>query len=166
MRTGSKTIGILGGMGPEATLELYRKILQFTEVHCDQDHHRILIDNNPFIPDRTAFILGLGPDPLSALTDSALLLERAGADLIIMPCNTAHFWLDDLAARVNIPFLDMIGETADCVFSSEPEVNKVTVLSTSGTMKAGLYHRRLEAGGGNLPRTDARGAGNHHGGDL
>jgi len=86
-----KIIGILGGMGPEATIDLFYKIIKFTPAKKDQDHLRIIIDNNPKIPDRTAAILGKGEDPIPALRETAKNLEKAGADFIIIPCN--NYWL-------------------------------------------------------------------------
>ncbi|GAJ09165.1 unnamed protein product, partial [marine sediment metagenome] len=88
-----KIIGILGGMGPEATIDLFYKIIKFNPSEKDQDHLRIIIDNNPKIPDRTAAILGKGEDPLPALQETARNLEKAGANFIIIPCNTAHYFL-------------------------------------------------------------------------
>ncbi len=98
-----KIIGILGGMGPAATLALYERIIALTPAQCDQDHLRVIIDSNPKIPDRTAAILGNGESPLPAMAESAKTLERAGADFIVIPCNTAHYWLDELQKEVAIP---------------------------------------------------------------
>ncbi|MBR6556177.1 MAG: amino acid racemase, partial [Clostridia bacterium] len=88
-----KTIGILGGMGPLATADLFRKIVLLTEAACDNDHIRIYIDDNASIPDRTAAILQGGTDPVPVMSDSLKKLESCGADCIIMPCNTAHYFL-------------------------------------------------------------------------
>jgi len=82
-----KIIGILGGLGPEATVDLFYKIIKLTPVEKDQDHFRIIIDNNPKIPDRTDAIIGNSKDPLPELIATAQNLEKAGADFIIMPCN-------------------------------------------------------------------------------
>ena len=134
-------IGIIGGMGPEATLELFRLMLAATPVQKDQDHHHIIIDNYAQIPDRTAAILGQGPDPLPALTESARRLEQAGAAFLTMPCNTAHNWLSPLSDAVKIPVLDMITATAQCVASHTPAIQTVGVLATRGTIQAELYQR-------------------------
>ena len=91
-----KTIGVLGGMGPEATVEIFERIVNGTPAKTDQDHLRMIIDNNPGIPDRTAAILKKGPDPLPALIRSAQVLQQAGADFLVIPCNTAHYWLPKL----------------------------------------------------------------------
>ena len=84
-----KVIGILGGMGPEATVDLFRRIIRATPAEKDQDHIRVIVDSNPKIPDRTAAIMGVGPSPLLEMTKTAKNLEKAGADSIIIPCNTA-----------------------------------------------------------------------------
>lgn len=139
-----QVIGILGGMGPEATLELFRIILSLTPAKQDQDHYRILIDNNPKIPDRTAAILHQGPDPFKPMQESALTLEQAGADFIIMPCNTAHFWLSELRQAVTIPIIDMIGETAAAITHHSPLPGSVGLLATSGTIEVGLYQNALQ----------------------
>ncbi|MGB4554610.1 MAG: amino acid racemase, partial [bacterium] len=88
---GRKVIGILGGMGPEATADLFLKIIRATPAEKDQDHLRVIIDNNPQIPDRTAAIFSQGDDPLPLLVETAKNLARAGADFIVIPCNTAHY---------------------------------------------------------------------------
>ena len=138
-------IGILGGMGPEATVELYRSIVSITPAKQDQDHFRILIDNNPKISDRTAAILGKGSDPFPALLESARILEQAGAGFLIIPCNTAHHWLSELRRSLSIPVLDMIAETAVEVARHRPTLRKIGLLATRGTIQAGLYQRALKA---------------------
>lgn len=138
-------IGILGGMGPEATVELYRSIVSTTPAKQDQDHFRILIDNNPKIPDRTAAILGKGSDPFPALLESARILEQAGAGFLIIPCNTAHHWLSELRRSLSIPVLDMIAETAVEVARHRPTLRKIGLLATRGTIQAGLYQQALKA---------------------
>ena len=117
-----KIIGILGGMGPEATIDLFTKIVKSTKAKKDQDHLRILIDNNPKIPDRTLAIQKKGPSPLPRLIQSAKTLEKAGADFIIIPCVTAHYYVDRLQKRVNIPILHIAEETGS---SSEARLKGV-----------------------------------------
>jgi len=112
MKKKEKIIGILGGMGPEATIDLYNKIIKLTAANKDQEHLRIIIDNNPKIPDRSMAILKGQTSPLNALQKTALTLEKAGADFIIMLCNTAHYYISSLKSIVNIPVLNMIEETA------------------------------------------------------
>ena len=109
------TIGIVGGMGPLATCDLFRKIIEVTEAGSDQEHVRVVIDSNTEIPDRTAAILAGGKDPVPELRKSASHLVSIGADLLIMPCNTAHYFYDQVAPTVEVPFLHMIRETAACL---------------------------------------------------
>ncbi|HET6780529.1 MAG TPA: amino acid racemase, partial [bacterium] len=109
---GEKVIGVLGGLGPWATLDLFEKILTLTPAAKDQDHLRLIIDNNPKIPDRSPAILGTGEDPTPALVETARNLERAGADFIVIPCNTAHFFYDAVRRAVSIPVLHIMDEVA------------------------------------------------------
>jgi len=136
-----KIIGILGGMGPEATVDLFHKIIKFTPTEKDQDHLRIIIDNNPKIPDRTAAILGKGEDPLPALRESARNLEKAGADFIIIPCNTAHYFLPLIQESVKIPILNLIEETAKETRKRISPIQKVGLLASIGIYKTEIYHQ-------------------------
>ena len=139
-----KTIGILGGMGPLATADLFRKIVTLTRAGCDNDHIRVYIDDNASIPDRTAAILTGGADPLPAMEDSLRKLERCGADCIIMPCNTAHYFLPRLQALTDVPFLSMLEAAAKAARDRFPG-GTAAVLATRGTLSSGLYQRALEA---------------------
>ena len=107
-----KTIGILGGMGPLATADLFRKIVLMTKAGCDNEHLRIYIDNNANIPDRTGAILQGGKDPVEEMSSALRNLEQCGADCIIMPCNTAHYFLPRLQEQTSVPFISMLAETA------------------------------------------------------
>jgi aspartate racemase len=139
-----KIIGILGGMGPEATIDLFYKIIKFTPAKKDQEHLRIIIDNNPKIPDRTAAILGKGEDPLPALQETAQNLEKAGADFIVIPCNTAHYFLSSIQESVSIPVLNMIEETAKETKKRIPQIKKVGLLASIGVYKSEIYHQRFK----------------------
>ena len=139
-----KVIGILGGMGPEATIDLFYKIIKFTPAEKDQDHLRIIIDNNPKIPDRTAAILGKGEDPLPALQETARNLEKAGADFIIIPCNTAHYFLPLIQESVKIPILNMIEETAKETQKRIPQLQKVGLLASIGIYETEIYHQQFK----------------------
>jgi aspartate racemase len=136
-----KIIGILGGMGPEATIDLFYKIIKFTPAEKDQDHLRIIIDNNPKIPDRSAAILGIGEDPLPALQETAKNLEKAGADFIIIPCNTAHYFLSQIQKSVKIPILNMMEEAALETKKRIPQIKKVGLLASKGVYKAEIYNK-------------------------
>ncbi len=139
-----KIIGILGGMGPEATIDLFYKIIKFTPAEKDQDHLRIIIDNNPKIPDRTASILGKGEDPLPALRESARNLEKAGADFIVIPCNTAHYFLSSIQKSVKIPILNMIEKAASETQQRIPQIKKVGLLASIGTYKTEIYPQQFK----------------------
>jgi len=137
-----KVVGILGGMGPEATVDIFQKILRFTNAKRDQDHLHIIIDNNPKIPDRTESIKSGDRKIVSALKETAENIERAGADFIIMPCNTAHYFLDEIKSAVKIPIINMIEETVLKVYESR--ISPVGILATIGTLQTGLYQKELE----------------------
>ena len=142
----AKTIGVLGGMGPLATADLYRKIIEATPARRDQEHLHVIIDADPAIPDRTAALRGEGPDPIPLLRAAAERLEAAGADFLVVPCNTVHAFLPRLREQVAIPILDMIEATAA---RTEQDFGgrRVGVLATEGTVESGLYERALAARG-------------------
>lgn len=138
-----KSIGILGGMGPLATADLFQKIVVMTRAACDNDHIRIYIDDNTAIPDRTAAILHGGADPVPVMADSVKKLEACGADCIIMPCNTAHYFLPRLRPLTEVPFLSMLEATAKACAKTYPD-RVAAVLATKGTLATGLYAEALE----------------------
>lgn len=133
-------VGILGGMGPEATLDLYRHIINLTPALKDQDHIPVLIYSNPKIPDRSEAIAGKGESPLPYLIEGARQLERAGAGIIAMPCNAAHYFLPQIQRTVSIPFLDMIEETCKEVRKTLPHARKVGLIAALGTVHSGIYN--------------------------
>ena len=141
-----KTIGILGGMGPMATADLFRKIIEGTEASRDSEHIRVYIDSDAAIPDRTAAILHGGKDPVPEMTTALRHLEACGADCILMACNTAHHFLPRLQALTNTPILDMPAITARRCAALFPG-KRAAVLGTTGTLDAGIYDRALEREG-------------------
>jgi len=140
-----KTIGIIGGMGPMATCDLFKKIIDATDAATDQEHVRVVIDSNTEIPDRTAAILGGGADPVPELVRSALGLQGMGADVLIMPCNTAHYFYDSICRFVDIPVLHMIRETAKELKAQG--VSTVALLATDATVRTGIYSSVFEEAG-------------------
>jgi aspartate racemase len=136
-------IGILGGMGPEATLYLFQRIIKNTEAARDQDHFRVLIDNNPKIPDRGPAILGQGETPLPMMIDSAKNLERAGADFIAIPCVSAHYFIEELRKGLAVPVISIIDEVAGEIQRRLPEIKRIGLIATTGTVRAGLFQDRL-----------------------
>jgi len=139
-----KVVGVLGGMGPEATIDFFTKVVALTPGEKDQDHLRLIIDNNPKIPDRTEAILTQDKSIVPALIKTAKNLEKAGVDFIAMPCNTAHYFYDEVAKEISIPILHMIREVAQAVQASLPECKKAGLLATSGTITTNLYQTELQ----------------------
>jgi aspartate racemase len=139
----AKTVGILGGMGPMSTVDLMRKVTEKTPVQKEQEHLRLLVDSRPQVPDRTAAIFGEGPSPAPILQESARLLEKWGAEIIAIPCNSAHAFLDDVREAVAIEVLDMPGIVGREIAKRFPAGGAIGLLGTSGSYRAGLYHSRL-----------------------
>ena len=138
----NKTIGILGGMGPMATCDLMKKMIENTEATCDQEYPRICVDSNTNIPDRTAAIVGEGEDPRPEMIKSAVRLQAMGADVIVVPCNTAHWFLPDVEKCVDVPILHMPRETAKELRAQG--IQTAAVLATDGTLYSGVYDRELK----------------------
>ncbi len=132
-------IGIMGGMGPEATKDTFGKIISLTNASKDQDHVHIIVDNNTEIPDRTRFIMGVGENPIIEMVRSAIKLELMGADYIIIPCNTAHFFYDDIVKFTKSQILHMIRETVIFAQINFPGVSEFLLLSSIGTYTSGIY---------------------------
>ncbi len=149
------TIGIIGGMGPLATCDLFKKIIEVTDAGTDQEHMRVCIDSNTEIPDRTAAILNGGKDPVNEMVKSAVRLQGMGADVLIMPCNTAHYFYDRITPFVDIPFLNMIEETAKAV--QKRGIKKAGLMATDGTCQTGVYDQIFTPMGIELVKPSAEG---------
>ncbi|MEX2536649.1 MAG: amino acid racemase [Trueperaceae bacterium] len=141
------TVGVLGGMGPDATLDFFAKLLAATPAARDQDRLRIIIDNNPKVPNRNDAVAGRGPSSAPLLAQMASGLERAGAELLAMPCNAAHAFAGDIEAAVNIPLVNIIDETIEATLRRVPGIGRVGVLAAAGCLDARLYSDGLEARG-------------------
>ena len=126
-------LGIMGGMGPRSTCYLFQKIIELTDARTDKDHLHIIIDNNTKIPDRTDYILGKGKDPRIEMIRSAIKLETMGIDYIGIPCNTAHYFYDDIVKYTNVKTIHMIKETAIFLKKANPNKKDYLLLSTKGT---------------------------------
>ena len=134
------TIGILGGMGPEAALYFYKKILKLTPAKKDQDHIPTLIYSNPQIPDRTKALFSQNQESLlKALQHSVKLLEKGKVSFIVIPCNTAHYWIKQMRQEVEIPIINMVEETILKMVKSN--LKKVGLLGTLGTLKSQIYQK-------------------------
>lgn len=134
-----KIVGLLGGMGPEATIDIFQKIVQATPVVTDADHLRIIIDNNPKMPSRQEAILSGGENPGPAMGKTAQNLEKAGAEVLIICANTAHYFYDDVKNAVQIDVLHIIEETVKETIKRNNEIEKVGVVATAGAMKANIF---------------------------
>ncbi len=142
----NSVIGILGGMGPEATVYLFDLIVRLTKAEKDQEHIPIIIYNNPKIPHRTDAILKDGPSPLPLLIEGAKFLEKSGVDFIVMPCVTAHYFYSEIVKNIKTPFLHLIEETYNYVKNEFPELKKIGLLATTGTVETGLFQQYFEEG--------------------
>lgn len=142
-----KTIGILGGMGPEATVQMYSFILKNTRAEKDQDHIQVLIYSNPKIPPRTDAILGKGPDPTNDLINGIKLLLNGGSDFIIIPCITAHYFLPGIKKQIDFSYLSLIEESLKWVKKNIPSIRKAGILSSTGTLASRLFHNHFLSGG-------------------
>ncbi len=144
---GKKTIGILGGMGPEATARFFELVVRNTRARRDQDHVPIIVCDLPQVPDRTPAILRGGPSPVPALVRGLQVLSRAGARFAVMPCVSAHYFYPALAGRSPLPIVHLIEETAAAVRKIRPRVARVGLLATTGTVRSRIVHDVLEAAG-------------------
>lgn len=139
-------LGILGGMGPQATQLLYQWITERTHADCDQEHIPTVIVSDTLVPDRTEAILsGDTEEVYRHLRDDCHQLESCGCACIAIPCNTAHYFADDLQKELEIPILNMPARTVQQL--AESGKKKVAVLATDGTLKAGIYSRELKKQG-------------------
>lgn len=136
-------VGVIGGLGPAATSYFFDLLVERTPAAEDQEHLRVIVDSNPSIPDRTGYLLDDGPDPVPALIETGRNVETAGADLLTVPCNTAHAFLDDVADAVGVPVLNMIELAAERV-RSRSDIDRVGLLATDATIAIGLYHEYFE----------------------
>ena len=143
----SKTIGILGGMGPEATVYLFNLIVKLTKAGKDQEHIPVIVFNNPKIPDRTEAITGQGISPLPDLIEGAKRLERAGADFLIMPCVTAHYFYHEIIKNIEIPFLHLIEEVPAYFKKEHDNLKRIGLLATVGTIQSGLFQEIFNKNG-------------------
>lgn len=149
-----KIIGILGGMGPAATADMFQKFIQLTPATKDQEHIPLLISSIPDIPDRSAALLKHGASPLPAMQDYVKRLVDGGAQCIVIACNTAHYWYKDLQTKCPVPILNMIETTADA--AQESGLNNIGILATNATLATGLYKQEIEKRGLHYVEPDAK----------
>lgn len=142
-----KTIGILGGMGPEATTYMFDLIIKHTKAKKDQEHIPVIIYSNPEVPPRTDAFLGTGPSPTPFLVEGVKTLLGAGVDFIVMPCVTAHYFIPEVAALVDFPFVSLLDESLRWAKEKIPGLKKAGLVSSTGTQKSGLFHDKFRGAG-------------------
>ncbi len=147
MGNAQKTAGVLGGMGPDATVDFMAKVIALTDAGRDQDHVRMLVDHNPHVPNRQDAILGDGGDPGPALAAMAAGLQASGADFLVIPCNTAYVFEDAILAATHIPLISIIGVSVAAVQDRAPDAGRVGLLATDGCLRSGIYQAGLEEAG-------------------
>lgn len=136
-------VGVLGGMGPQATVDFLAKLVEATPVASEQEHLRVLVDSNAKVVDRNQAIAGTGPSPGPQLAAMARGLEQAGAGFLVMACNTAHAFEGDIRAAVRIPFVSMVEEAVDACVRDHPGARRIGLLAAPGCIASGLYQDAL-----------------------
>lgn len=144
-------LGVIGGMGPLATADFFRKLIDATPAERDQDHIPVLIHSVPQVPSRPAAILHGGPSPLPALLQARERLIAAGATLFVMPCNTAHYWYDDLVAGCGVPFIHIVDAVAARL---PPNAQELAIIATRATLQSRVFEDRLARHGIGLTAPD------------
>jgi aspartate racemase len=142
-----RLVGIFGGMGPEATANLYAEIVRLTPAKEDQDHLPTVIYSRPQVPDRTRCIESGSREIVPYIQEGVRRLERMGASFIAIPCNTVHYYHADMQRAVRIPVLNMIEETVDAVQRDYPDCKVVGLLASNGTVRSRLYEKAFEKRG-------------------
>lgn len=133
-------LGIVGGVGPAATVDFMGKVVAHTSAGRDQEHIKMVVEQNPQIPDRTANLLNYETDPTMAMYATCKRLESAGANAIAIPCNTAHAFVERIQAHLRVPIVNMLTETIEAIVQRYGASKTVGLLATSGTIKSQVYH--------------------------
>jgi len=141
-------VALIGGAGPDAAIDLQMKLScsmkKKLNISFDQEHYRVIIDNNTDLPNRDEALLSGGSCPLLAYIDSAKKLEEMGGDILVIPCNAAHAYFDDIQRVTSMKMINMIEETASFLYNYNSGIKKVGLLSTSATRQKGLYHKAFD----------------------
>lgn len=139
-----KTVGVLGGMGPKATTYFCDLVIDNSNAKIDQENIDMIVSVHSSIPDRTAYLIGKSSEsPIPYLIHDAKMLENAGCDFLVLTCNTSHFAYDDIVKEIHIPLLNMPFEVSK-IINQNPQINKVGIMATVGTLKAGVYEKYLK----------------------
>jgi len=144
-------LGVIGGMGPLATADFFRKLIDATPAQDDDEHIPVLIHSVPQIPSRPAALLRAGPSPLPALLAARDRLLAAGATMLAMPCNTAHYWYDDLVDGCPAPFVHIVDAVAELI---PADARNLGIVATRATLQAGVFQQRLGERGITLTAPD------------
>lgn len=142
-----RTGGVLGGLGPLATVEFLRTVVDVTEVEAEQDHVDLIVTQRSSTPDRTAAILGRGPSPAPQMAADAARLQAAGAQFIVVPCNTASYFIGTVAAGVQVPVLSIVDQTVRAVGQRHPGARRLGLMATDGTIASRIYHEAAARAG-------------------
>jgi aspartate racemase len=140
-------VGVVGGVGPAATVDFMQKLVRSTPATRDQEHIKLLVEQNPQIPDRTENLLGGGPDPTVSLYATCKKLEAGDVDIIAIPCNTAHAFVERIQPYLNVPIVNMLTVSVEYLRTAFPKLREVGLLATTGTIMSGVYRKALEAHG-------------------
>lgn len=152
-------IGVIGGMGPAASVDLYAKLVSLAAASSDMEHVRVIIDGDPEVPDRQAAIAGEGPSAGPAIVAKALRLKTAGADVLAMACHAAHAYRSDIEQATGLPFVSLIDVAVEAAAIKSPGADRVGLLATPATLDARLYDEPVERGGRRLVTPDDLTAG-------
>lgn len=143
-----QAVGVIGGVGPMATVYYMQRVIEMTKAGCDQEHINMLVFNDCDIPDRTAFITDKSPDnPLPVMVEDAKRLEAAGCEFVVIPCNTAHYFYDELEQAVEIPVVNIVEETIRYAKARVQDLSCVGIMATTGTIVTGTYQKYAERAG-------------------
>lgn len=141
----SKVVGVLGGMGPAATVDFYAKLVRHTPAQRDQDHLRVVIWADPTVPSRQQALLAGGTDPTPWLEEGVRHLMGAGAEIMVVPCNTIHAYLGPVLADQPVEFLSIIDTTVRAI--QRRDARRVGLLATDGALASGVFQAALDAAG-------------------
>lgn len=139
-------VGVLGGMGPAATVDFYSKLIAATPASTDQEHLRVMIWGDPSVPDRSAAITGEGTDPTESLTLGAQRLKDAGASFYVVTCNGAHAFMPQVRKKVDLDYLSIVEVTTDHI-AALPYVSAAGLLATDATLMSDLYQSSFQEAG-------------------
>jgi aspartate racemase len=138
-----RLLGVLGGMGPLATVDFFRKVVEETQATVDQEHIPLIIDSVPQIPCRVAAVLREGESPVPQMLSGIMRLKKAGAECIAIACNTAHYWYDDLCEQGGMPILHIVDAVATELERTARADAPLGLLATEATLEARIYQSRL-----------------------